>query len=103
MLSYHPKVVIAASVGTGDQDWRLVSACNSVPIDVETLLLISLLHRFQLNHTSFASVQVQTALYSFDALKVPADIQKVNCSSKAYDKQLFDHIFVADAVEHMLE
>ena len=50
----------------------------------------------------FVCVQVQTALYSFDALKVPADIQKVNCSSEAYDKQLFDRIFVADAVERML-
>lgn len=40
MLIYHPRVVIAASVGTGDQYWQLVNVCDFLLLYVETLLLI---------------------------------------------------------------
>ena len=48
------------------------------------------------------SLQVQTALYAFDMLQKLDDIQKVNCNSAEFDKQLCTNIFVADLVENKL-
>ena len=47
-------------------------------------------------------LQVHTALHAFDMLQNREDIQKVNCSSPAFDKQFYDKIFVADKVESLL-